>query len=89
MFCGEPERWQREKDSAWLGWFWRMEEEVTAKECRKLLEIGKDKEMDSSLGPPEKNANTLILAQWDLGETSKLTDLQDNTCVIFFLRQKF
>lgn len=43
-----------------------MEEEATAKEFRKLVEIGKGKEMDSSLEPPGKKEcilSVLILDQ--------------------------
>ena len=34
-----------------------MEDEATAREFRKLVEVGKGKEMDSSLEPPGKNAS--------------------------------
>ena len=48
--------------------------EPWAKECGKPLEDEKHKAMDPPLEPPERNLDllALILAQWDLCQTSDL-----------------
>ena len=80
-----------EKDLTCLSWLWMWGKRPWTKQCGWSLEAGKGKDRFSPRASRKKHspANTLILAQWDLGQASDLQNCEKENCAVLFFYNDF